>query len=280
MKVLFVDEKNTWHKFFDLVLSLRGVEVLHANTVKEALNVAFSEKPDVAIVDVSVYNASGYEVIPKLVEVGIPVIFIGYEKEGFNKEKALSLGALEAIKRPFTVEDLIEALRRAKKEELKPQELQLVLPEETQTTEEEEIPTVSVPEETVGESNVPVIPVEEKVSEVQPEPVTAEVKPLEETETEEIPKEAFEEKNVPVVPAGEEVSETQPKSLTVGSEAEEKVTPSEKPGFQGVLEKPENLVSKEEVEKIIKEVVWEVVPEIAEKVIREEVEKLIRSRLA
>jgi len=226
MKVLFVDEKNTWHKFFDLVLSLRGVEVLHADTVKEALNMVSSEKPDAAIVDASISNASGYDLLPRLTELGVPVVFIGYEKEGFDKEKALSLGALEALKRPFTVEELIDALERAKKEELQPQELQIVFPG---GATEEEVPAVSLTEEAETEEGA-----------------------------------------IPVIPVEEGGSTEEPVSLHEKEGKAEAVTPKE----------VRELLSKEDIERIIREVAWEVVPEMAEKVIREEVEKLIRSRLA
>jgi len=165
MKVLFVDEKSTWHKFFDLIFSLRNVEVLHAGTVREALNLVSSGKPDAAIVDVSISGASGYDLLPKLVELGVPVIFIGYRKEGFSEERALSLGASETLKRPFTVKELVNVLERIKEEELQPQELQLVLPEETG---EKPVPAVSAEKEnleiavesTAGEASV--LPSEEK----------------------------------------------------------------------------------------------------------------------
>jgi len=249
MKVLFVDEKNTWHKFFDLVLSLRGVEVLHADTVKEALNMVSSEKPDAAIVDASISNASGYDLLPKLTELGVPVVFIGYEKEGFNKEKALSLGALETLKRPFTVEELIDALKRIKKEELQPQELQIVLPEETT---KEEIPTISLTEEPEAEeSSIPVVSVEEETP-TEPTATEISVSPTEEKAEEKL----------------EEIPE-ETKTEAAASETQAVTTKETK-----------DLISKEDVEKIIREIVWEVVPEMAEKVIREEVEKLIRSRLA
>jgi len=240
MKVLIVDDKETWHKLFDIVLSLRGIDVLHAKTVREALNTASVERPDVAIVDSSVSMASGYEVLEGLVNLGIPVIFIGHEKEGFDEERAKSLGAVETLRKPFTVEELLSVLRRVKSiEKPAPKEPELVIPmvEEESAVEsltlqpEEEIPIVPVEEEEV----VPQVPVEEVGA------------PKEELVVEE---------------AKEEVSR----------EVEQKV--KELTGGEAVT------LPEERIEEIIREVAWEVIPEIAEKVIREEIEKLIKSRLA
>ena len=265
MKLLYVDDKKTWHRLFEIVLSLRGIDVLHAYTPKEALNVANSEKPDLALVDVSLSSGTGYDVIPDLVKLGVPVVLIGHEAEGFDREKALSLGAYSTLEKPFTVEELLDLLRQVKKEAPKSEEqLELAVPEggefevvnlEPETSEtpvlessETEVPVLPVEEELEG--NVPVIPVEVE--------------------------EEREEQLVPQESAGEEekpVKEEVPKTESVVGEAKREV-------IRRAEEVSGITVPEEKVEEIIREIAWEVVPEIAERVIREEIEKLIRSRLA
>jgi len=262
MKLLYVDDKKTWHKLFEIVLSLRGVDVLHAYTLKEALNVAASEKPDLALIDVSISGASAYDLIPEILRLGVPVVVIGHRAEGFDREKALSLGAYEALEKPFTVEELLEIIRKAKREAPKPEEkLELTVsssegefelvglesePQETEVVpieaQEEGVPAVSVEE---FQESVPVIPVELE------EPEKEEISP--EKTVEEAEEKVFEK------PVSEEVKEE------VRRRAEE---------VSGVT------VPEDKVEQIVREVAWEVIPEIAERVIREEIEKLIRSRLA
>ena len=249
MKVLYVDDKKTWHKLFEIVLSLRGVDVVHAYTIKEALNAASSENPDVAIVDVSLSNGTAYDLIPDLVNLGVPVIAIGHKAEGFDREKLLSLGAQEVLEKPFTVEELLELLRRIKKEAPKPEEkLELVVPEAELQTVSLEPETVELTSEPSGEPEVPVVPVEETVPVVPVE--TEEEESVEEPEAEfpKLEEKALEEAKEEVKEKAEEVS--------------------------GVR------IPEEKVEEIIREIAWEVVPEVAERVIREEIEKLIRSRLA
>lgn len=253
MKLLYVDDKKTWHRLFEIVLSLRGVDVLHARTPKEALNIASSEKPDLVLVDVSISGGTGYDVIQDLQNLGIPVVLIGYKAEGFDRDKALSLGAYGALEKPFTVEELLDLLRQIKKEIPKPEERLELTPAET-----EEVEVVSFE----PEGEVPVVPVEEELGETVP------VVPVEVEEEREERKvaAAVEESEKPVE---EEVSAGE----SVAAEAKEEVK-------RKVEEMSGVTVPEEKIEEIVREVAWEVVPEIAERVIREEIEKLIRSRLA
>jgi len=247
MRVLYGDDKNTWHKLFDKVLSLRGIEVVHAYTPKEVINLTVEKKPDVAILDVTLSHGKAYDVIKRVKERGVPVVVIGHKAEGFDREKALSLGAFEAIEKPFTVEQLLNVLRelRTQKPELK-EELELVAPVE--------------PGEFLGVT-------EPATLELQPEEL-----PVEHVETVEVeePKEELLELE-PIQPQ-EEVPQTVPVESEVVEEAKKRVEEAAPGAVSGLPE--------EKVEQIIREIAWEVIPEIAEKVIREEVEKLIKSRLA
>ncbi len=266
MKVLFVDDKETWHKLFDVVLSLRGIDVVHAKTLKEALNVVSTEKPDVAIVDVTISLSSGYELLPELVKLGVPTIFIGYEKEGFDAEKALSLGALKALKKPFTVDELISTLREVKGKSLPVQPELVVSPLEEKPEEKPPEVVTLQPEE----SEIPAIPV---IEEETPEelPVLQETRKEERTTSATTLKQLPEEK-IPVVEVSTEELEKSVPEEAIEEKALEEI--KEKSKGAGIS------LPEEKVEEIIREIAWEVIPEVAEKVIREEVEKLIKSRLA
>lgn len=256
MKVLIAEDKETWHKLLEIVLSLRGIDVVHAYTPKEAINKTVSEKPDVAVVDVTLSTGTAYDVIKDITELGVPVIVIGHRAEGFDPEKAKSLGAYAVLEKPFTVEDLLSVLRKLKKEkpslELE-EKTSLVVPaagevKELVPEEKEEIEVVSL-----EESPVETIEIEEPYEEITPAAVE-EPLALEEVK---------EEEEVKPLPQEKEV-------------AEEVV----KPVAEEISKVPEVSLPPEKVEEIVREIAWEVIPEIAEKVIREEVEKLIKSRLA
>jgi DNA-binding response OmpR family regulator len=249
MKVLIADDKETWHKLFDIVLSLRGIEVLHARSPKEAINVAASEKPDAAVLDVTLVSGTAYDAIKPITELGVPVIVIGHRAEGFDPEKARALGAYATLEKPFTAEELVELLRKIKVEKPALEEkTALVLPGEAEVQEiapEEEIEIVNLEEEAIEvEAPIELPPIEEG-----PRPEEAEIAPLELSEGEKV-----EEKREELV---EKISQP------VASELSQITS-----------------LPPEKVEEIVREIAWEVIPEVAEKVIREEIEKLVKSRLA
>jgi len=244
MKVLFADDKETWHRLFEIVLSLRGIDVSHAYTPKETINKAVSEKPDVVIADVTLSSGSAYDVIKDITNLGIPVIVIGYRAEGFDPEKAKSLGAYAVLEKPFTVEELVFLLRELKKEK---------------------------PFFEFKREEALVIPAGGEVQELVPEEKEEEVIDLEESPIETIELEEPYEEEVPMIEKKEVESTAEPKEFI------EEVS---KPVAEGISKKSELNLPAEKVEEIVKEIAWEVIPEIAEKVIREEVEKLIKSRLA
>jgi len=249
MKVLLVEGKDTWRRLFKGVLSLRGMEVLEARTPKEALNVAVSEKPEVAIIDFDSSLTIDYDLVKALGEVGVPSLVVGYRALGFDPDEALRAGAVSVLEKPFTVEDLVRALEavRSGKPALE-EKTSLVLPVEGEV---EEVP--------VGEE-IPVLRLDEE------EPETIELES-------EIPVEVSAE----VPEFKEEVTEER-EELERPEELREELTERvARSVSQGLSQLP---LPQEKVEEIIREVAWEVIPEIAEKVIKEEIEKLIKSRLA
>ncbi len=293
MKVLIAEDKKTWHKLLEIVLSLRGIDVLHAHTPGEAINKAVSEKPDAAVVDLTLSNGTAYDVIKEITDFGVPVIVIGYRAEGLDPERAKSLGAYEVLEKPFTVEDLLSVLRKLKGEEpalAVEEKTSLVVPEGEEvkgiTPKEEEIEVVGLEEnpiETIESEEPSPLPLEEVKEEVEEE-----LKP----QSKEVVKEAEKsvDKGIPEVSQvslpPEEVKEiVREATWEVIPEIAEKVIREEveKPVREATWEVIPEIAEKvirEEVEKLVREVAWEVIPEIAEKVIREEFEKLIKSRLA
>jgi len=116
MKVLFADDRESWHTLIDKVLQPREIEVIHSRSLKETLNRSLSEDPDVVLIDVSLENGKAYDVIPEMVKNGLPVILIGLKSEGFDEERAKELGVNYTLKKPFTVEELVKTINEAKLE--------------------------------------------------------------------------------------------------------------------------------------------------------------------
>ncbi|WP_456397201.1 response regulator, partial [Desulfurobacterium sp.] len=114
MKVLYADAKKTWHALMEKVLEPRGVELIHAETLKEVLNKVNTEKPEVAVINVNLKNGKAYKVIPDVLAAGIPVIFIGLKSEGFDEEKAKQMGVKFILPKPFTVDELFRLINEAR----------------------------------------------------------------------------------------------------------------------------------------------------------------------
>ena len=243
MKILYADDKKNWHILFENVLKERGIKVLHAYTSKDVIEKISQERPNVVILDMTLRDSSALDVLPDIAKEKLPVLVIGYRKEGLDEERLKSYGASRVLQKPFTVNELLAVL-----EELK--EGTLVRRERVLEHEEEEKLEIVLPEEaTVSPSEqeeLEILEIEPEEMEVQPEQLSQ-----------------VQEEQQPVKPAKEKTLSTSVAATSTEISKEE---------LKEIL--------KPEIENLIREIVWEVVPEIAEKVIREEIEKLVKSRLA
>ena len=240
MKILYADDKKNWHILFENVLKERGIKVLHAYTSKDVIEKISQERPDVVILDMTLRGSSALDVLPDIAKKRLPVLVIGYKKEGLDEEKLKSYGASRVLQKPFTVNELMDVL----------EELTLERKEKVLEHEEEEKLEIVLPEEaTVSPSEqeeLEILEIEPEEMEVQPEQLSQ-----------------VQEEQQPVKPAREKTLSTSVAATSTEISKEE---------LKEIL--------KPEIENLIREIVWEVVPEIAEKVIREEIEKLVKSRLA
>lgn len=87
-RVLIVDDSTLVHEIFGSILTEAGFEVLHAEDGLKAINTAFSEMPDLILLDVWMPKINGYQVCRLLKDHSatkdIPVVIItSQEKKGF-----------------------------------------------------------------------------------------------------------------------------------------------------------------------------------------------------
>jgi len=266
MKVLYVDSKKTWHLFFEKILSTRGMEVLHAYTFKEALNLINTEKPDAVIFNYKISGMPVTEILPDVKATGVPFIVIGYKEEGMNPEALKEAGAFEVLEKPFTVEDLIAVLKSLKEKlpEVKKEEIEM----EVVGAGGEPLPVVDLDE-------IEVTPVtEEPTLEIKPEEAESGI------EVEEIKAPTVSEQPEELIPVKEVTEEKQEEAVVSEPAAVESVVPETTEKVKEQLPASISSLDEKLVEKVVREVAWEVVPELAEKIIREEIRKLIQSRLA
>lgn len=118
-RVLVVDDAREIREFLkEYILDPGGYEVLTASDGLEGLQLAFSERPDLLIVDFQMPNMSGLELLRRLRlrKIEIPSILITAHGSEQVAIKALRLGVRDYVIKPFVVEEMLEAIERALRE--------------------------------------------------------------------------------------------------------------------------------------------------------------------
>lgn len=118
-RVLVVDDAREIREFLThYILDPKGFEVLTAADGLEGLQLAFSQQPDLLIVDLQMPNMSGLELLRRLRlrRINIPAILITAHGSEQVAVKALRLGVRDYVIKPFVVEEMEEAISRALRE--------------------------------------------------------------------------------------------------------------------------------------------------------------------
>jgi two-component system, OmpR family, response regulator MprA len=111
-RLLVADDSETVLLMLQRRLELEGYDVVTATDGLEALErlrETGSEEPDVILLDAMMPNMSGTEVLGELRKAGstIPVLMISAHLDAAEPDRMRSLGASDAIPKPFEWEDLI-----------------------------------------------------------------------------------------------------------------------------------------------------------------------------
>lgn len=117
--VLVVDDAEEIREFLaEYVLEPKGFGVLTAADGLEGLRLAFSERPDLMIVDVEMPNMSGLELLRRLRlrRLDIPAILITAHGSEQVAVQALRLGVRDYVIKPFVLEEMEKAIGRALRE--------------------------------------------------------------------------------------------------------------------------------------------------------------------
>ncbi|MFO7171905.1 MAG: response regulator [Bacillota bacterium] len=111
--LLVVDDQPGVRRLLETVFSRAGFQVLIAAGGAEALELARSRPPDVAILDLRMPGLDGVETLRGLRELvpGLPVVLMTAVGENQRLAEAMRLGAREAVTKPFDVFRLLERVR-------------------------------------------------------------------------------------------------------------------------------------------------------------------------
>jgi DNA-binding response OmpR family regulator len=102
-KILLVDDDATLRHLFSEYLRDSAFEVIAAAGGQEALRLAYSERPDLVIVDVMMPGMDGWETCARLRELSnVPVILLTAKATETDKLRGFRLGADDYVTKPFS----------------------------------------------------------------------------------------------------------------------------------------------------------------------------------
>lgn len=124
-KILIIEDDLSILDNLALCLQVEGYQVLTALNGKLGIELAYQDKPDLILCDVTMPEIDGYGVIEALSSdtrmVNIPFIFMTAKCSGEDIRAGMQLGADDYITKPFLLQDLLAAIetRLAKRERLR-----------------------------------------------------------------------------------------------------------------------------------------------------------------
>jgi CheY-like chemotaxis protein len=122
IRVLVADDDDDMRALVVTMLRANGFDVVDApdgETALDLLNAAIDDPricPDVVVADVKMPKFSGLGVLSALrrAEVNVPVILMTALVDGSVATLARRLGAVEVLRKPFSADDLLRAMKKAR----------------------------------------------------------------------------------------------------------------------------------------------------------------------
>lgn len=117
-RILSVEDDPDFQHLISIALRNQGYDVHYAFTGPEGHEKALSLNPDLILLDMMLPGMNGPEVIARLKKnkatKDIPVIVLtGYPAgANFRESEAMALGAVEYLRKPVQIEELLKSLRR------------------------------------------------------------------------------------------------------------------------------------------------------------------------
>ncbi len=114
-RILIIDDSNELLSLLESILPYSGYQTISATTGEEGLGLALDLRPDVILVDLELPDTTGLQFLEQLEHhrLAIPTIMMtGYGSEGVAA-RALKLGALGYLIKPFTTEEVLASVDRA-----------------------------------------------------------------------------------------------------------------------------------------------------------------------
>ncbi len=116
IKIMVVDDSVTIRQTAEALLKKEGYTVVTANDGFEALSKIVDDHPDIIFLDIMMPRLDGYQTCSIIKSNGqfqrTPVVMLSSKGGVFDRAKGKLVGSDQFVTKPFTKEDLVEAVRR------------------------------------------------------------------------------------------------------------------------------------------------------------------------
>ena len=107
-KILVIDDDRPTVEYVSAVLRRRGFEVFEAFCAQGGLRQAYSNQPDLVLLDVILPDKDGWEMCRQLREMSdMPIIFLSALKDKGDIIKGLDIGADDYVTKPWDDDELV-----------------------------------------------------------------------------------------------------------------------------------------------------------------------------
>ena len=110
-KLLLVEDDTTLIRMVTSFLVTEGFQVISVTGQSDATKAMDSDRPDLALVDISLAEGNGFSVCAYAKELGIPVIFLTASGDEYSVVTGLDMGADDYISKPFRPRELVSRIR-------------------------------------------------------------------------------------------------------------------------------------------------------------------------
>ena len=111
-KILVVDDEEPIAKILDFNLREEGYDVIVANDGEKAVELAFSEDPDLILLDLMLPKKDGMEVCREVrAQKNIPIIMLTAKNSEIDKVLGLEFGADDYVTKPFSTRELMARVK-------------------------------------------------------------------------------------------------------------------------------------------------------------------------
>jgi CheY-like chemotaxis protein len=118
VKALIVEDETDLRLMTRMILESRpGYDVLEAENGEEALAMLAGSDIDLILLDIRLPDMEGWDVLQRLTEQGrfpgLPVVMVSAHSTPSTAERAIREGVRAYVTKPFTSEELFEAISQA-----------------------------------------------------------------------------------------------------------------------------------------------------------------------